>query len=538
MPTHPVSSVLQQLRRAVLWPEAAGWTDGQLLEVFITHQDGAALEALVRRHGPMVLGVCRRILRNHHDAEDAFQATFLVLARKAPTVRPRDHVAHWLHGVACNTARKARAVSTKRQAREKQVTPMPEPQQPEADLGSDWQPLLDQELNGLPTKYRLPIIICDLEGKSLKEAIRQLGWPQGTVAGRLARARVLLAKRLARRGLVLPAGALAAAFASTAAAGLPAARVSATVQAACQLAAGQTPAPDLVSAQVTALTKGVLRTMLLTKLKFAAVVVMIVAAIGAGGTALCLPASGEDQGQPTAPSSAGSPPDNAVVRAEEPADEKVLEGSGKSTTKEIKVADFTSVEVSSAFLVEIRQGETFRTTISADDNVIEHIKADKKDATLKIHMDANNLSVRGKQRWKVEITMPTLEGLRLSGASTVTFSGFKSGKDFKAHLTGACKLEGKIEAGKIDLDLTGASKAKLAGSAKEAKLVATGASQVNLEDFALGQADVQLSGASSAKVNAKDKLDYRLSGASRLTYQGNPTIGKSEKTGASSVSQK
>jgi len=117
----------------------------------------------------MVFGVCRRVLGNHHDAEDAFQATFLVLARKASSVRPRERVANWLHGVALRTAMKAKAMTAKRRGREKQVTEMPEPEAAQQGQWSDLQPLLDQELTGLPENYRLPNLLCELEGKTIKE---------------------------------------------------------------------------------------------------------------------------------------------------------------------------------------------------------------------------------------------------------------------------------------------------------------------------------------------------------------------------------
>src|SRR5436190_2239666 len=141
MATGQISEAVQHLRRAVLLRDGAGLTDGELLEGFVSRRDEAALAALVRRHGPMVWGVCRRILRNHHDAEDAFQATFLVLARKAGTVVPREMVANWLYGVACQTAMKARATAARRKGREKQVTHLPEPAVAEQDLWLDLQPL-------------------------------------------------------------------------------------------------------------------------------------------------------------------------------------------------------------------------------------------------------------------------------------------------------------------------------------------------------------------------------------------------------------
>src|SRR5262249_40851453 len=161
MATSQMSEVIRHLRRAVLLRDGAGLTDGQLLEDYLCRRDEAALAALIRRHGPMVWGVCRRVLRDHHDAEDAFQASFLVLVRKAVSVVPREMVANWLYGVAHQTALKARATTVKRRARERQVIEMPEPAVTQQDLWGDLQPLLDQELNRLPDKYRVAIVLCD-----------------------------------------------------------------------------------------------------------------------------------------------------------------------------------------------------------------------------------------------------------------------------------------------------------------------------------------------------------------------------------------
>lgn len=175
-----ISTVFQQVRRCMLRHDDADKTDATLLERFIRQQDEAAFEGLVRRHGPMVPGVCRRVLRNEADAEDAFQATFLVLVRRAGSIRPPEMVGNWLYGVAQNTARKAQAMNTRRQAREREAGARPKP---EADA-DDWQQqqaLLDQELQALPDKYRAPIVMCDLEGKSIKDAARHLGCPPGTV---------------------------------------------------------------------------------------------------------------------------------------------------------------------------------------------------------------------------------------------------------------------------------------------------------------------------------------------------------------------
>ena len=164
MATSPVIVFLQQLRRTALLREGAEQTDGQLLEAFIRRRDSQALEVLVRRHAPMVWGVCRRKLANHHDAEDAFQATFLVLVRKAASIRSRELLANWLYRVAHTTACKARQMAAKRSSRERQVSTMPEPQTEaqDHDLGPELRALLDEELPRLPKKLQAPIVLLSL----------------------------------------------------------------------------------------------------------------------------------------------------------------------------------------------------------------------------------------------------------------------------------------------------------------------------------------------------------------------------------------
>jgi RNA polymerase sigma factor (sigma-70 family) len=280
MPTSPLSVVIQHLL-ADLGPEGNGMTDGELLARFLRSRDDTALAALVRRHAPMVWGVSCRLLRNHHDAEDAFQATFLVLVRKAADV-PRQAVANWLYGVARQTAVRLRATAAKRGRRETQVVDMPEPTVAEV-RDADWQRVLDEELSRLPDHYRGVLVPCDLEGLTRKEAARQLGIPEGSVASRLARARALLAKRLTQRGVVLSGAAVAAVLsAGSASASAPPALVASTIKAASLLAAGR--AAGVLSAKVAALTEGVVKAMFVTRLKSVLAVVLVVAALaGAAG---------------------------------------------------------------------------------------------------------------------------------------------------------------------------------------------------------------------------------------------------------------
>src|SRR5262245_49362795 len=203
-------TVLQPLRRSTPQGDEPGRTDGQLLESFVASRDEAAFSALVRRHGPMVWGVCRRTLHNHHDAEDAFQATFLVLVRRAGSIVPREMVGNWLYGVARQTALNARAMAGRRKERETQAIEVPDPPAPTQPLWCDLRPLLDEELTQLPDRYRAVVVLCDLEGQSRSQAARQLGCPEGSVAGWLARARAMLAERLSQRGVALSAAALSA----------------------------------------------------------------------------------------------------------------------------------------------------------------------------------------------------------------------------------------------------------------------------------------------------------------------------------------
>jgi RNA polymerase sigma factor (sigma-70 family) len=277
-----IEKVVCHLRRAVCRQAGASLMDRQLLAAFIDHRSEEAIAALVRRHGPMVWGVCRRVIGNHHEAEDAFQATFLVLVRKAATIRPRAMVGNWLYGVARQTARKARTLLAKRHTRERQMTYVPDRVATPLDREDDVLALLDEELARLPDKYRVAIVLCDLEGQTRRDAAKQLGLPEGTLAGRLTRGRALLARRLARNGAALSGGSVAALLAENAArAVVPAAVLSTTIKAANLVASA--PGAGAISAPVAALTEGVLRTMLLTKVRTVLGIGLVLGALLAGG---------------------------------------------------------------------------------------------------------------------------------------------------------------------------------------------------------------------------------------------------------------
>jgi RNA polymerase sigma factor (sigma-70 family) len=184
-------------------------TDEELLERFLNRGGEAAeaaFRALVERHGPMVLGVCRHVLGQQQDAEDAFQATFLVLARKGRTIRSRNILGRWLYEVAYRIALRAKAQAVRRRVQERQATEMSPPAPENEAAWNELRPVLHEEVNRLPEKYRTPVVLCYLEGKTNEEVAQLLQWPVGTVKGRLSRARDLLRSRLMRRGLALSAG--------------------------------------------------------------------------------------------------------------------------------------------------------------------------------------------------------------------------------------------------------------------------------------------------------------------------------------------
>lgn len=258
--------LLRYLHRLAAGTPGADVSDGQLLERFVRQQDETAFTLLLRRHAPMVWGVCSRLLRTPQDAEDAFQATFMVLVRKAGVIAEGERLAGWLHGVAVRVAKKAQVQSARRLAQHKEMeevfrhVPTGEP---------GWKELsavLDDEVQRLPVKYREPLVLCYLEGLSNEEVARRFGCAEGTLRSWLSRARDLLRQRLHRRGLVVPAATLAALLADNAASGAVTVRlVDSTLSLAhTLLVTGQV---GSTSASVAALTKGVLQDMVLIKLK-------------------------------------------------------------------------------------------------------------------------------------------------------------------------------------------------------------------------------------------------------------------------------
>jgi RNA polymerase sigma factor (sigma-70 family) len=278
-----VRTFLSQVRAAEVSRELRA--DGDLLTAYLQTRDEAALAALVHRHAPTVWGVCRRILRRQQDAEDAFQAAFLVLVQKAARISDRAAVGNWLYGLAHLTAVRVRANAMKTNRRERQGLAAADPPAPESKGDNELRDLIDAEVVALPDKYRAVVVLCDLEERPRSEVAERLGVPEGTVAGRLARAREMLAKRFARRGLVPPGGVLGMlAVESSVTASVPAAVVAGTVQAASIAATGHLVA-GAASTQAVAVANAILKAMVLTKVKVAALVVVVGVVCGASGFA-------------------------------------------------------------------------------------------------------------------------------------------------------------------------------------------------------------------------------------------------------------
>src|SRR5262245_45826095 len=220
MPHAGLSAAVSRARNAAVRSAADAPSDGRLLAAFIADRDTDAFAELVARFGPMVFAVCRRVTGHQQDAEDAFQATFIVLARKAAAVTPREAVGAWLHGVAVRTALEARSVAAKRRTREIPTARPPEPPDADPEL-DDSGAVLHEELAALPEKLRTLLVLCDLDGQPQTEVAVRLGLPVGTVYSRLAAARKLLADRLRKRGVVLSATGLSAALAGAGRAAVP-----------------------------------------------------------------------------------------------------------------------------------------------------------------------------------------------------------------------------------------------------------------------------------------------------------------------------
>jgi RNA polymerase sigma factor (sigma-70 family) len=345
-------TVYQQIDRLYRDGTLAGLDDAQLLERYLTERDEAAFETLVNLHGPMVLGVCRRVLRDPKDIEDAFQATFLVLVRKAPAIRDRELLANWLYGVAFRVASRTRSNLLRRRDREVGIANLEAPVDAESTDLAELGPVLDRELNRLPHKYRSALVSCYLGCQTHEQAARALRCPVGTVRSRLARGRDMLKTRLTRLGYAPSAavfGPAAGVPGRLLMETVPPALVSATVRAGLAIGSNQTFQTGAVAASVLALTQGALTTMKLAQLKWIALATLTTTFSAGGVIAVCY-ASAQAPQQKGAPAVEAQPgvvatpvpaqrPDVAEKAAPTGADANRDTGAGTLTQPSIRAIE-------------------------------------------------------------------------------------------------------------------------------------------------------------------------------------------------------
>jgi RNA polymerase sigma factor (sigma-70 family) len=339
---------LRRLKRGLATRLLSRLPDQELLQQFLAHGDESAFEVIVHRHGPMVLRVCWHALHQTQDAEDAFQATFLLLARKARSIRRQPSLASWLHGVAHRVALQAQARSAAQRRHERRVVPNvggPLAETPWGEVRS----LLDEELQGLAEKWRLPLILCYLEGRAQEEAAGQLQWSTRTLRRRLEEARTALGRRLVRRGITL-ATVLGAHLLSdcVAAAAMPPRLMASVVEAAARVAAGRT-AAGIVPASVTALTQGAVQAMFTSQQKTIAAVLLLAGALTTGAWALVAEGlAGQPRGAtpgskaPARPEGAAQDRGQVVGPRELPAD-KIISVTDERVLKAVLAADAKSI---------------------------------------------------------------------------------------------------------------------------------------------------------------------------------------------------
>jgi RNA polymerase sigma factor (sigma-70 family) len=283
------NGLVDWLRRMAARAPEEDTADAQLLQRFVSLQDCVAFELLLRRHGQLVWGVCRRLLGQASDAEDAFQATFLVLARKAESITRRDSVRSWLYGTALRVAARFRGQATLRRTREKPFLEGLATCSGADAEGGELGLILDEEIGRLPAHERLAMILCCLEGKTHEEAAQELGCPRGTVGARLSRAKERLRRRLAARGVTLSTGALAAALFQREALALPAQQIRTTIEAMSR--------PGELSPRAVAFAEGVMQTMYGSKRSLVAVILLTGVLVGAAAGSLAY-GTREGDGEP------------------------------------------------------------------------------------------------------------------------------------------------------------------------------------------------------------------------------------------------
>jgi len=500
--------------------------DVELLRRFVIQRDELAFAQMVRRHGPMVLRTCQRVIGQAHDADDAFQATFMVLVRRAGSIQPPGMLAAWLHGVACRCALALRHKLNRQRGRE---VPLDESLPVEAHVAEvkDWLPHLDHEIQRLPRIYRKVVVLCELEGRSRKEVAQLLGVAEGTLSSRLATARKRLAKRLAHRGLV--SGLILSSWTamnSKATAALPETVVQTTTELGMKLL---TPSAALsLSPTILQLTQGAMQSMFITKCKTVALVAAATSCLSLGCWFLGEAAARDAyQTHPfsapfiTAPSIPISAPvadddDEKKKDKKEPRKhtEETIVGSGILKTETRPVDHFTIIELQNAGKLTIKQTGKERLSIKTDDNLLPLLKTEVEDNKLVLKNARDHIQLKPSKDNEYTIEVKSLARLEINGAGTIT----------------AQDLDSK----QMEVLLQGAATVTLEGSAGNLQLTINGAGTIHADKLTADTATVSIPGSGSVKVHVKDTLKATIFGAGSIQYSGDPKVTKTIR-GAGSV---
>jgi RNA polymerase sigma factor (sigma-70 family) len=358
MPTDTTRPLARQLFAAVLRSAEYAPTDQELLAGFVAGRDEESFAEIVRRHGAMVLSVCRRVTGQPQDAEDAFQAAFLVLARRAAQIGRPELLGNWLYGVAYRTALEARAA--RRRVKEQQpVSAVPEPAAPESpEDTADLRRVIDEELARLPDKYRAAVVLCDLEGVSRKDAAEKLRVPEGTLSSRLAHARKVLAARLSRRGVCASGVVIATTLARDAgAAAVPTTVVHSTARAAARFAGGGAVPPEVVSSQVTTLTDGVIKAMIVNRLRLTLGAGILVAGLLGLGAAAGVGQQPRNSAPKAKPATTAVEPDDEAQPPKSKAKDKAKAPAEKVPAKGVEDDDVPYPGTPSQAVVRLEDGK-------------------------------------------------------------------------------------------------------------------------------------------------------------------------------------
>lgn len=526
-------------------------TDAILLRRFIHRHDEEAFAEIVRKHGPMVLRTAQRMLGR--DADDVFQAAFMVLVRRATAIQPPEMLGPWLHGVTCRCALQVRKQRARQVQREQPLTEA-QPVITEPVESHDWLPYLDEEVQKLPEIYRRPVVLCELEGRSRREAAGLLGITEGTLSSRLATARQRLARRLGHRGLlsVTILGSWLA-LESSASASLPESLVESTTRIGMHLL--EHPATAL-SPAVATLSDGAMKSMFYSKCKLVALVAVSISCLGYGcwflgdvgaaepaattvaqddqkptrssqGTANTQRGSvnttkrGAQAGQNTTSTANTRAGQNTTNTTSASADDQkpaksgkssrndntvTITGSGKITTETRDVSGFRDIVLLNAGNITLKQTGKESLTLTTDDNLHEQLLTVVDDGRLTLRNAREKVQLKPSKKIDYVIEVKNLNSLTIDGAGSIT----------------AEDIQGKS----LTIGVAGSGSISLEGSADTLTMNINGSGSIKAENLEAKKASINIPGSASVVVNASESLDIKISGSGAVKYVGEPKITK------------